>query len=387
MRHPLVTFVLLGSACLAFSSCFKDEARNTECDVLAVSVHPTDAEAVFYHATDTLQTLTSADSVAIFTVRWNHKGDLSTLEPHFVLTPGATIAKIDGSVDAVHGGVLHYRTTSEDELWHRYYTVVFKPDIITENDTLKYDFEDYVLESKEQKYYVWLQPHDDGNLYPDWASGNGGFRMSMGSAKPEAYPTVPLKEGYEGAAVKLVTSSTGVFGQMAQKPIAAGNLFLGSFDATSAVLDPMHATHFGIVVSQRPVTLTGYYKYTPGATYQDEHEKVVPGAVDSAAIYAVLYRNHDDETGQPISLYGDNVKTSSQVVAIADMGYVKPASEWTPFSVDFKYASDIDWELLSSRGYNLAVVFSSSNEGDKFRGAIGSTLLIDKVRVICKKEQ
>ncbi|MDD6437882.1 MAG: PCMD domain-containing protein [Prevotella sp.] len=386
MKHPLM-ITLIGCSCLVFSSCFKEEARNAECDVLAVSVQPADPLSVFYHATDTLQTLTSADSVAIFPVRWNHAGDLSTLQPHFVLTPGATISKMDGSVDAAKGGVLHYRTTSEDEVWHRYYTVVFKPDVMTENDTLKFDFENYELESREKKYYVWLQPHEDGLLYADWASGNGGFRMSMGSVPPEAYPTVPVKEGFDGACVKLVTSSTGAFGQMAHKPIAAGNLFLGSFDATSAVLDPMRATHFGVVVSQRPVTLSGYYQYRPGATYQDENEKTVTGAVDSAAVYAVLYRNHDDKTGQPITLYGDNVKTSSQVVAIADMGYVKPTSEWTAFSVDFKYDSDIDWQLLSSRGYSMAVVFSSSNEGDKFRGAIGSTLLIDKVRVVCKKEQ
>ena len=37
-------------------------------------------------------------------------------------------------------------------------------------------------------------------------------------------------------------------------------------------------------------------------------------------------------------------------------------------------------------GYNLTVCFSSSIDGAAFEGAIGSTLLIDKVRIYCEEE-
>ncbi|MBR7004577.1 MAG: PCMD domain-containing protein, partial [Bacteroidales bacterium] len=38
------------------------------------------------------------------------------------------------------------------------------------------------------------------------------------------------------------------------------------------------------------------------------------------------------------------------------------------------------------RGYSMTVVFSSSKGGDSFIGAVGSTLCIDKVRLICESE-
>ena len=173
---------------------------------------------------------------------------------------------------------------------------------------------------------------------------------------------------------------------MVNKRIAAGNLFIGTFDMASALTDAMKATHFGQVFDRQPMTLTGYYTYQPGATFQDPKGNAVADRTDQAAIYAVLYRNHDDQ-GNAVTLYGDNVKTSPQIVAIADMGMVKPTKEWTPFSIDFKYLSDIDLDLLKQRGYSLTIVFSSSADGDQFEGAVGSTLCVDKVRLTCKKEQ
>lgn len=100
----------------------------------------------------------------------------------------------------------------------------------------------------------------------------------------------------------------------------------------------------------------------------------------------MLYRNHDDE-GNEVVLFGDNVKTSQQVVAIADLGDVSQTDGWQPFEVQFLYREDIDEETLNNIGYNLAIVFSSSNEGDKFEGAVGSTLLIDDVSIISQKQE
>ena len=80
---------------------------------------------------------------------------------------------------------------------------------------------------------------DDGSLKSDWASGNGGFILSMSSAKPEEYPTIPLMEGFDGKAVQLTTRSTGAFGIITNKRLAAGNLFLGTFVVDSALQSPM----------------------------------------------------------------------------------------------------------------------------------------------------
>ena len=74
-------------------------------------------------------------------------------------------------------------------------------------------------------------------------------------------------------------------------------------------------------------------------------------------------------------------------MAIAKVPKVDATTGWTAFEVAFDYSEGINSELLASRGYNLAVVFSSSVKGDQFQGAVGSELCVDKVRVICATEE
>ena len=192
-----------------------------------------------------------------------------------------------------------------------------------------------------------------------------------------------LDEGYEGKGVKLVTRSTGPFGQMVKLPLAAGNLFLGTFDMSIALKEPRMATGFGLPFDKKPKTFTGYYKYTPGEKFQNKDESIVEGKVDEASVYAILYRNHDAE-GNPVVLNGDNVQSSPQIVAKAIATDIVPTDTWTQFTVDFSYIEEFNLDLLENRGYNLAIVFSSSADGAFFQGAIGSTLCIDNVQIICE---
>ena len=74
-------------------------------------------------------------------------------------------------------------------------------------------------------------------------------------------------------------------------------------------------------------------------------------------------------------------------MAIADLGDVGQTNGWRPFEAPFLYRQEVDQETLQNRGYSLAIVFSSSNEGDKFEGAVGSTLLIDDVSIISQKQE
>ena len=384
MKALRVLAILL--LCLALSSCFKEEPLNAECDITQVSFQLENPLGTFFSLTDTLQTVNSTDNTVTFNVRRNHEANLETLQPRFVLTPGATLSKLGGEIDPIEGGRQTYRVTSEDGQWHRDYSLQLIPVVRTIEDTVAFDFEHFELEPQKQKYYIWHNLLPDGTLGNDWANGNPGFQLSMGSATPEQYPTVPLIEGFDGHAVQLTTRSTGPFGVLAGKRLAAGNFYLGTFNVTNALQYPLRATSFGVVFDREPITITGYYKYQPGRTYQDFNGNTVEGRTDQAAIYAVLYRNHDDK-GNEVILHGDDVKSNPLIVAIADMADVPTKAEWTAFSLVFQYKSTIDYELLAERGYNLTLVFSSSSEGDKFEGAVGSQLCIDKVRVICKKEE
>ena len=375
--HQLIVSAIFA---LALSSCFKDEAPNAECDIIEASLHVDNPTDIFYNPTDTLVRVLYTDDNISFSVR--RKADLTALAPTFRITDGATISPASGSVHDFSKGPVIYTVTSEDKEWSRSYKVSFIPVIRTSKDTLSFNFEDYHLDSKD-KYYIWCEEHEDGNMYDDWATGNAGYGLTNGSAGPEAYPSTVLDEGYEGKGVKLVTCSTGPFGQMVKLPLAAGNLFLGTFDMSIALKTPRLATGFGLPFDKKPKTFTGYYKYKPGENFQNKDESIVEGKVDEASVYAILYRNHDED-GNPVVLNGDNVQTSPLIVAKAIAANIVPTDKWTQFTVDFSYLKDFDLDLLENRGYNLAVVFSSSADGAFFQGAIGSTLCIDNVKIICE---
>ena len=148
----------------------------------------------------------------------------------------------------------------------------------------------------------------------------------------------------------------------------------------------LEATMFGRPTDVKPLTLCGYYKYKPGAKFQNVKGKEVKDRIDKGSIYAVMYRNHDAD-GKDIVLHGDNVLTSDMIVGKAVLENVETTDEWIKFDVPFVFSEEINEDLLANRGYSLAVVFSSSEDGAKFEGAVGSTLLISKVRVACAKTE
>lgn len=375
---------LMSIALTLLSTGCGEEPDFCEADIETATLHVGAPEAFFYQLTDSTQTVLSTDTAIVFVVRGN--ADVTSLSPEFTLSPCATVSPASGSTHDFSQGPVLYTVTSQDGRWTRRYSVSVVPTTHEVADTTCYDFEHFELETANQRYYTWHNVLADGTLGNDWATANAGYRISMGSAQPMDYPTTPLLDGYDGAAVCLRTSDTGPFGAMANKRLAAGNLFLGTFDIAVAMSDHLHATRFGIPFTSKPDRFTGYYTFEPGATVQDFYGKPITGRTDSADVYAVFYRNHD-AAGAEVVLYGDNVLSSSQIVAVANLGYVAPTTTWTAWDVEFVYREDIDEQLLANRGYSLAIVFSSSRRGGDFVGAIGSRLCIDKVRLICTREE
>jgi hypothetical protein len=83
-------------------------------------------------------------------------------------------------------------------------------------------------------------------------------------------------------------------------------------------------------------------------------------------------------------LHGDDVLSSPYIVRKAQAASLPATDEWQQFEMTFEGTTPIDATLLANRGYNLALVFSSSKTGDTFEGAVGSTLCVDKVEVSFK---
>lgn len=369
---------------LLLTSCFKDEAKNAECDILSVWVEGDDYKDCFYQPeTDMRQdNVLASNSHIVFNVKslWS----LPNIPLQFTLTPGATIEPANGSMQDFSNGPVTYKVTSEDGQWSRTYVVEFRE---AEMPKLEFDFENYEIVNGSMlfinyKYYSWFEYDRNGNKRNVWATGNQGFAMGNSNLSPDDHPTVPIADGYEGKCVRMRTLSAGPMAEAMKKYIAAGNLFIGAFDVNKALTNSLESTLMGkdFAFPANPLRVTGYYKYTPGAIYVNEENKIVQGKIDEADIYAVLYRNKDED-GNPVVLDGGNVLTSKYVVSKARVESLPPTETWKPFEMFFEEITPVDDDLLDNYGYNMALVFSSSKEGALFCGAIGSTLYIDNVDI------
>ena len=385
------TTLALAMVCAAatLTSCFKDEPLNAECDIEQAYIHVDNPESMFFSANDTLVNVLTTERNIRFKVL--PEADLTAVAPLFRTTEGATVTAGDGKPvdtprDFSNGQGVQYTVTSQDGKWSKTYTVTMG--VRTFDEMSDFDFENDKMTEKEcyRPYYEWVEKMPDGFELDCWATGNGGYDLSMGvedednHVSADQVPTVSIAQGHTGKGVKLTTSDTGVFGAMMNMRIAAGNLFLGKFDLDNALTETMKATMFGVPVAKKPLAFSGFYKYRPGARFQNRDGEIQPGVTDKGDIYAVLYRNTDSQ-GNTVTLNGSNVRSSSLIVGTAILDEVKTTDEWTPFSVSFTYPADLDPATLARHGYSLAIVFTSSYKGAQFEGALGSTLCIDDVHV------
>ena len=76
---------------------------------------------------------------------------------------------------------------------------------------------------------------------------------------------------------------------------------------------------------------------------------------------------------------GVDINTSDKRVAIAALADGSAKADWTEFNIAFEYLEGKSYD--PSKKYKMAIVCSSSKDGDKFKGAANSTLWIDNLEV------
>ena len=359
--------------CLAMASCIQDEALNVEAAIDGC------------RGKDIQQCLIDPNA---FTIQLyvSKAADPSKINLHFELPVGATVAPerkmpTDGTDTYSFVGednTRNFKVTSEDGAFSATYKVTLWQ---TEMPTV-YGFETL---SSSTPYHTFYEQKDDGYILRrlEWASGNDGYNLTGQAKTPLDYPTVQVNGGTEngGKCVKLETKDTGSFGAMVGMHIAAGNLFIGSFELSGHPLnEAMKATHFGFPYFYEPKSLKGYYKYKAGPQFSVKG-KIDPSRKDQCDIYGVLYETDDNVQ----FLDGTNSLTSPNIVALArDRSKLPETDEWKDFNFDFEFKEGkfIDSEKLENGIYKLAIVFSSSVDGANFEGAVGSTLYIDQVEIV-----
>lgn len=377
---------------LALSSCIKDEAPNSEADITGVTL-----------ADITLllrEPVINNNDITLYA----NTGD-SILAPEFTLTPGATIEPASGTprkfftrrMTVTHNDATdaddttytftstpqQYTVTSEDGGWQKTYTV----NVVNNATPADFHFDNvrYYDFNGEPIFQIFYETVAGQNI--DWGSGNAGAMVTLMASNPKYsdFPTSQADDGVSGKCAKLTTISTGALGTMFGAPIAAGNLFLGSFVVN--LQDMPASTHFGIPLrNTAPVSMTGYYKYRPGQTYirlnSTKNGVVeVPGKTDDFAIYAIVY----EVTPEHPYIDGNNSLTSPDIVLKAELkaGDHKTGDDWVKFDLPFEpqNGKTIDEQKLLQGRYNIAIILSSSEGGARFEGAVGSTLYVDEIHI------
>lgn len=367
------SFLLIVS--LALASCVQDEALNREAavdgvegaNVQLVSIDTENKKIDLYVPRQTSHSLqelkfTLADQASI-----EATPQLDTDKPLIDL------------YDFSESGSRTFTVTSEDQAFHTPYLIR----LVDTELPLAYSF-DHLLANSSAPYDILAERQtvvgENHDRVLQWVSGNPGYKLTGMAKGREDYPTVQTPDGRNGMCVKLETRTTGSFGMMLnpKMPIAAGNIFVGSFDLSNALKDARKATRFGFPFYQKPVLLSGSYKFKAGEVFTDENGNVVAGCKDTGDIYAALY-----EVKQSSDFLDGNTSLNSSDIVLMARVPVSETAEWVSFAVPFTQPESkaFDAAKLRSGKYKLELVCSSSKEGAWFRGAVGSTLYIDDIRL------
>ncbi|MBU8891421.1 MAG: PCMD domain-containing protein [Bacteroidales bacterium] len=194
-----------------------------------------------------------------------------------------------------------------------------------------------------------------------WATAN------MGTSMYKVYGTKPIIEG-SNTLVEITT------GETSRVDITAGTLFTGIFSLAGAIAnptDPEQATEFGTPFIFRPKSIKLKYKYQAGENYIQATLKDptsifggfttedIPGE-DECTIYAFLESRVD------------NVITE---LARAEFFSGTTDNTLAEINLNFNYTSNAE-------PTHISIVFSSSKDGAFWRGAVGSSLVIDDLELI-----
>jgi hypothetical protein len=194
-----------------------------------------------------------------------------------------------------------------------------------------------------------------------WATAN------LGTSTYSVYGSQPISIE-NNTLIQVKTDS------VLQLPITAGTAFTGYFYLNGAILnpgDPKKATLFGTPFIYKPTAFSVKYKYSAGSYYKQANlrdqnnifggfdEEGING-IDKCAIYAILENRNGESVVE---------------IARAELFSSNTNDKLIETTIPFEYTTQIE-------PTHITVVFSSSKDGDLWRGAVGSTLIIDDLKFI-----
>ena len=210
-----------------------------------------------------------------------------------------------------------------------------------------------------------------------WGTGNRGTQLLNKLA------TYPKDLGNGNLAAQMETLSNGPLGSIFGTPISAGSLFTGYFNPDN--IDPANpeaAVEFGTPFAGRPSKIRLKYSYEAGAVNKSKTGEVLNYS-DAADIYALLevrlngvekrlatawFRTENDQVG----LMTIEIPFTYGTLDSSFPEYTNPANGL------FVENDQVDYILPT----HITFVATSSFDGAKFNGAVGSKLVVDDIELI-----
>ncbi len=340
---------LLGLSIL-FMSCESGRPLNKEADILSITIIDESGNLVAKS-----NNIVSTDIILTTTADVN----LKRLKPIFEVSSGAKVYP-DTKEFFDFTYPLEFIVVSEDKEWKQRYTISFS------DLQWQFSFEDWVSYANVEAFNP-----------KGWTSSNIATytlnKMLTSSNKIE-YAVYRTMDSHSGDYAVGITTRAG--GQLSVVPhIISGSLFIGEFNTDYLMSSPLNCPEFGKPFvyngDNKPTTLKGYLKYKPGNIFLNEDGDVVPNVTDKFNFQAILFYGKEP-------LHVANLNNDSRIIAKAYLESDENISNYKLFEVPFEYYQSIPLD----KPLQLFISAASSKEGDFYRGAVGSTLMIDDVEIV-----
>ena len=285
---------------------------------------------------------------------------LKGLVPTITVSDGATLSPASGVATDFSSNVT-YTVLSEDGKTTTTYTVSAP----VQSNVMKFSLD------------VWTTDATNDYDVPEEGldTSNEGAALTKLFGGVDRFPVSVENEGFVGKAAKLETlQNSGATAAIA--PLVSGSLFTGTFETVYP--ETLESTQFGIEYDKKPISFKGVYKYKVGSPFINGTAGEDDTKVDECSIMAVLYEMPEDNPD--FTLTGKDINSSDKRIAIAQIEDGTAKEDWTSFNIEFEYLDGKAYD--ETKSYKLAIVCSSSKNGDQYQGGVGSTLWVDELEVI-----
>lgn len=242
------------------------------------------------------------------------------------------------------------------------------------------------LRNTEQDYLVPSTEVGENVANSYWASAsNAGYRLVIfaGVGDEDSWPLSPLTDAAGNITAARIRSVKGFFiPGLAGTRVVAGSLYSGQVDADRLAIAPLESTLFGqpyTTGTPEELEITYQYKAGPTVIHGQERQMELP-AQDRGSVSAVFYETTDDDS----FLNGNTLQTDKRIVAkVYRELEPTPGSDWQTLKLRLEPVDQARYDSVdfTKKKYRLALVFSSSFRGAEYIGAVGSELLLQRVKI------